>query len=52
MTYEKALSLQKQLRLDFNKLKAPIIRYGIEYYTYENFKISYNSKNNEWLAYM
>jgi hypothetical protein len=52
MTYEKALSLQDQLGLDFYILKNPKIKHGIEFYNYENIIISYNSKYNEWLVYM
>jgi hypothetical protein len=52
MTYEKGLSLYEQLGLDFYILQSPIIVYDLEYYTYENFKISYNLKTNEWLVYM
>jgi hypothetical protein len=52
MTYQKALSLHEQLGLEFYILQSPIITYGLEYYTYENFKISYNAITNEWLVYM
>jgi hypothetical protein len=52
MTYEKTLRLQDQLGLDFYILDTPIENHGIEYYTYENFKISYNPINKEWLVYM
>jgi hypothetical protein len=52
MTYEKALSLQQQLGLDFYILSTPIIKYGLEYYNYQNFKISFNPKTDEWLVYM
>lgn len=52
MNCDKSISLQTQLGLDFFILKAPIKKDDIEFYNYENFNISYNLNNNEWLVYM
>jgi len=52
MNSYKSISLQAQLGLDFDILTQQIKKDNLEFYNYENFKISYNLNNNEWLVYM